>query len=145
MKIIASILIVLALVIAVVPQFTDCQSQGKALTLQNGKTVAMKCHWTSQAEIAVAGPMLVLGGMMFLNRRKESLRTLSLLGVVLGAFAVLLPTVMIGVCANPDMLCNSAMKPTLIFSGSLAAIASLIGLYLNRGAEPHLMAGASAS
>jgi hypothetical protein len=145
MKVIASILIVLALVIAVVPQFTDCQSQGRALTLQSGKTVPMKCHWTGQAEIVVGGPLLILGGLMFANRRRGTLRSLSILGIVLGVFAVLLPTALIGVCASADMLCNSVMKPTLIFSGSLVTIASLVGLILNWGAEPRAMASASAS
>ena len=36
----------LALVIGIVPFLTDCQSQGRALTLQTGRTIPMKCHWT---------------------------------------------------------------------------------------------------
>jgi len=49
-------LVALALGTAIVPQFTDCASQGKAITLANGKTVEMKCHWTARAEIAVGRP-----------------------------------------------------------------------------------------
>ena len=37
-------LVVLALATAIFPQFTDCESQGKMITLANGKTVSMKCH-----------------------------------------------------------------------------------------------------
>jgi hypothetical protein len=144
MKIIATILVILALVIGLVPQFTDCASQGRALTLQNGKTVPMKCHWTGQAEIAVAGPLFILGGLMAFNRRRDILRNLSVMGIVLGVFAVLLPTVLIGVCASPDMLCNSLMKPTLIFGGTVAAIASLFGLVLMSRSEPRTFASAGA-
>ena len=53
MKIAAAAILVLAIVIGVVPQFTDCQSQGRALALTNGKTVPMKCHWTAQAALAI--------------------------------------------------------------------------------------------
>jgi hypothetical protein len=49
-------LIVIALAIAIIPAFTDCQSQGRSLALANGGTTAMKCHWTAQAEIASGVP-----------------------------------------------------------------------------------------
>jgi hypothetical protein len=134
-KIIASILILLALAIAIVPQFSDCDSQGRAIELANGRTIPMKCHWTGQAEIASAGPILLLGGLMLTNRRKESLRSLAILGIALGIFVVLLPTYLIGVCASEDMLCNMLMKPTLIFSGTVVAVASLVGLGLANRSE----------
>jgi hypothetical protein len=119
MKIAAALVIVLALVIGLVPQFTDCQSQGRALTLQNGKTVPMKCHWTAIAEIALAVPLFGLGAVMAFSKRKESRRIIAGLGALLGLFVILLPTALIGVCASADMLCNSVMKPTLIMSGIL--------------------------
>lgn len=129
MKIAAALMIVLALVIGIIPQFTDCQSQGRHLTLENGKTVPMKCHWTGQAEVALAGPLFLTGSLLAFNRRKETLRNLSLLGAVLGGFVILLPTALIGVCANPDMVCNAVMKPSLILMGSLVVVLSLIGVY----------------
>lgn len=119
MKIAGTVLMLFALIIAVVPRFTDCQSQGRAIELENGRTIPMKCHWTAQAETAVAGPLLVLGGFVSFNKRKENLRLLAVLGAVLGLFAILLPTALIGVCMSDEMLCNIAMKPTLIFSGLL--------------------------
>ncbi len=129
-KILGVTLVVLALVMAVVPQFTDCQSQGRSLTLANGNTVAMKCHWTARGEIAVAAPLLVVGVMLAASRRKESQRNLSILGVGLGALAMLLPTYIIGVCANPMMVCNAVMQPTLLGIGGLAAAISLVGLVM---------------
>jgi hypothetical protein len=60
------------------------------------------------------------------SKRKESFNILSVLGITLGALAILLPTFLIGVCANPDMLCNMLMKPVLILSGALVIAASVI-------------------
>ena len=128
MKITAVLMIAIALVIGILPQFTDCQSQGRHLTLENGKEIPMKCHWTGKAEVALAGPMFLTGSLLAINKRKETLRNLSLLGGVLGIFVILLPTKLIGVCGNPDMICNSIMKPSLIFFGSLIILLSIYGV-----------------
>jgi len=128
MKIAAVAIVILALVIGILPQFTDCQSQGRALALQNGKTVPMKCHWTAIAEIAMAVPLVGVGAVTAVSKRKESRRILAGLGIVLGIFVILLPTALIGVCASADMLCNSVMKPTLILSGILIIAISLATL-----------------
>ena len=131
MKILAAIIIVSALVVGILPQFTDCQSQGRALALQNGKTVPMKCHWTAISEIAMAVPLVGLGAVMGVSKRKESRRIISGLGTLLGVFVILLPTQLIGVCANADMLCNSVMKPALILGGVVIVAASLIGVVVS--------------
>ena len=125
-------LVALALAIAFVPAFTDCQSQGKALTTNTGKTVPMKCHWTGIAEIGVAAPLLVVGAMMVANRRKENVRTLGVMGVVLGGLAIAFPAGLIGVCQTPTMLCASVMKPTLVTLGAVAIGASLGAMILTR-------------
>lgn len=127
MKVIMGIVkIVLALGIGILPLFTDCQSQGRSLELANGKTVPMKCHWTGIAEIGVAIPLGLVGIFDIVSKRKETFNVLSTMGVVLGALVILFPTVLIGVCANPDMLCNMIMKPGLVLLGSLAILASLV-------------------
>jgi hypothetical protein len=141
MKIIAGVLVVLALVSAIVPQFADCQSQGRALTLADGRTVPMKCHWTSEASLATAVPLAMLGGLIFFSKRKETQRALAILGAVLGLFLILLPTALIGVCASPDMICNSLMRPTLIFTGILTMVTSGIALVLSLRGEIPVSAG----
>jgi hypothetical protein len=128
MKAAAIIMILLAVVIGVLPQFTDCESQGRSLTLANGREIPMKCHWTARAEIGLAVPLLFTGMLMTTTRRKETLRNLSMVGATLGAFVIMLPTVLVGVCANPDMICNSLMKPSLILSGALVIGLSLFGV-----------------
>jgi hypothetical protein len=141
MKAVGAMLIVLALVIGLVPLFTDCQSQGKAITLANGSTIPMKCHWTGRAELALAGPLLLVGGLIAGSRRRQTLRSLSVVGLVLGIAAILVPTVLIGVCGNPDMMCNMLMRPTLVFAGTLVSAASLAALVALRGPEPEPFPG----
>lgn len=130
MKVIAVILVVLALTIGIVPQFTDCQSQGKAIILANGKTIPMKCHWTAIAEIAVAVPLAMVGALLFVSKCKETKLVLSVLVGVLGAFALLMPTVLIGVCSS-GMLCEIVMSPILVLCGILVMVASVISLILS--------------
>ncbi len=117
-------IVVMALVIGIAPLFTDCLSQGKSLSLANGKTVPMKCHWTAIAEIGVAIPLGLVGILTAVNRRKDILGVLSIFGLALGGLAILFPTSLIGVCANPMMTCNMIMKPTLITSGIVTMVVS---------------------
>jgi hypothetical protein len=125
-------IVVLALVIGIAPMFTDCLANDRTLTTADGRSVPMKCHWTAIAEIGVAAPLALVGLVNFSSKRKETLRTLGIFGVVLGALAILFPTVLIGVCANPAMPCNMIMKPLLIAAGILAIGASLLVLFTSR-------------
>jgi hypothetical protein len=122
------IFLVLAVAIAVVPMFSDCQSQGRAIALANGATVPMKCHWTGVAALASAVPLFFVGGMFVAGRRQESLGYLSLLGVVLGGVIVALPTKLIGVCATPTMICVTVERPALVGMGAVVIAMGLVGL-----------------
>lgn len=126
MKVTAVLLILLALVVGAVPFFTDCQSQGRSLTLANGREIPMKCHWTGRAELALAAPLSMAGILILPSRRRETLRNLGLVAALLGIGIILLPTALIGVCGNPDMVCNSVMRPSLILMGTLV---SALGLF----------------
>jgi hypothetical protein len=128
-------LIVLALVIAVLPFFTDCQSQDKSLTLANGKIVPMKCHWSGIADIGVAVPLLAVGVIMTASRRKNILMTMGILGIILGALVIAFPNWLIGVCPTPTMICHTVMNPGLTVLGSLAIVASLGAIFLARKAK----------
>lgn len=125
-KFIGIALILFALAIAIIPSFTDCESQGKVLTLANGKEVQMKCHWTAQSEIAVGLPLLAVGVMLILTRRKETQMILGVMGTVLGVVTIMLPSdVLIGVCTTPTMICHTVMKPALTVLGSLVIAGSV--------------------
>lgn len=132
MRTLAALTILFALIIGIVPQFTNCSSQGRALTLADGRQIDMKCHWTARAEIAVAAPLAAVGALMLITKKDETQQALSAAGGVLGAFAILLPTTLIGVCGSPEMVCNSTMKPLLILVGSLVIGVSAIGLVIAR-------------
>ena len=131
MKVAAFSLIILAVLIAILPIFTDCQAAGQMMTLANGKQVPMKCHWTGRAELGLGLPLLTVGLTMLFSRRRESLRNLGLVGISLGIVTILLPTVLIGVCAMPDMHCHSIMEPALILMGVLVVGISLAVAVLN--------------
>jgi hypothetical protein len=130
MKAIGVILLIAAVAIAVVPQFTDCESQGRALTLQNGRSVPMKCHWTAQAALGLALPVAVVGALTLFRGRKPGATNLGIVGAGLGAIAILLPISLIGVCASPDMICNSVMRPFMILTGGVITVASAAGFLL---------------
>jgi uncharacterized membrane protein YkvI len=136
MKTLGLVIVVLALVIAIVPLFTDCESQGRSIELANGKTIPMKCHWTGRAALAMAFPLAAVGVMMIVSRRKETRRALSVVAVVSGILVILLPTVLIGVCSSPDMICNMIERGVLILAGALTVAAGVVGLLLARGPEP---------
>jgi hypothetical protein len=126
------LLIVLALAIAIVPLFTDCLANGRSLTTADGRSVPMKCHWTAIAEIGLAVPLLLIGVFNLTSKRRETFRSINLMGVALGALVILFPTVLIGVCANAAMPCNMIEKPLLLLSGILVMGASLITLVSSR-------------
>jgi len=126
------VLLALALAIIIIPQYTSCEHNGKHITLANGRQIPMKCNWTAKSEIVVGVSLAVVGAMMTLSRRKESLRNLALLGVVLGVFAILLPTDhLIGVCTS-NMECHTVMKPTLITLGSVVVGISVFSLIFSQ-------------
>ena len=128
MKLSAVLLIALAVIIAVVPPLTECAHEGKALTTADGRQVPMKCHWTAIASMAMAVPLLATGVMQWFSKRKETRRSLSILGAIMGAFVILFPTALIGVCAHPDATCNLIMRPALIFMGALVMGVNLVSL-----------------
>jgi hypothetical protein len=116
-------IIILAAVIGVVPQLTECShSDGK-------------CHWTAQASLASAVPLVVLGAMAGLGRSRSARRSLSVIGAILGIFVILLPTTLIGVCMSDSMSCSMIMKPTLIMSGLIVAALCVAMFLKSQGDE----------
>ncbi len=95
----------------------------------------MKCHWAGVAEIAAAIPLGIAGVFAWRARRKETIYLAGLVGGASSVMALLLPTVLIGTCANESMFCNLLMRPILLFAGILATVASIGLFFVARGRE----------
>jgi hypothetical protein len=135
-KVLAVLIIIIALIIIIVPQFTNCEagkddsaeavgSAGTSAAPTASPTAGampyrmMKCYWTAHAEIVVGIPLIAIGVLLFFARRKETTRVLGILTAVLGVLAILLPTSVIGTCLNDQMVCNTEMKPVLLICGGI--------------------------
>ena len=86
----------------------------------------MKCHWTSQVEVALGIAVLVLGLLILLSKENAAASAYAVASAVNGVLVILIPTVVIGVCGSADMPCHSGTKPALIIAGALIAAAGLI-------------------
>ena len=128
MKPLGIIIVASAILIAGIGQFANCAAEGKSLALQNGNTTPMKCLWTAQAELATGGALLLLGVVKTVSKRRESQRDLGIMGVALGAVAMLLPTYLIGVCAGMTALCNSVERPAMLLLGGIVMITSAVSV-----------------
>ncbi len=129
MKAIAVFLIIFGILLAWVPSYYTCSAEGKMIQIPGGRSVPMKCLWTARAEMAL-GAILVLAGFLLLGSRgPESRRFLSLLTFSLGAFIILFPTALIGVCSNPEMSCAAIMKPMILLAGTLVCALSLMAVF----------------
>jgi ABC-type nickel/cobalt efflux system permease component RcnA len=142
MKVAAAIAIVaLAVIIGVVPQYTHCRT-GAAMVgshmTESPVVVAaptaqpMHCYWSARAEIGVSVPLALAAVLLALSRRRESRRFLALLTSALGAVAILVPTVLIGVCQTPTAVCRTTMRPTLLAAGGLVVVLGLVILVVNQ-------------
>jgi len=153
-KVLAVLIILLALVIIIVPQFTNCEanndnaasSTSSAATMMASPAASaapaatatagalpyrmMKCYWTAHAEIVVGIPIVAIGVLLLFARRKETTRVLGVLTALLGVLTILLPTSIIGTCLNEQMVCNTEMKPTLFIAGGITVALGIAVLVL---------------
>lgn len=86
----------------------------------------MKCHWTSQVEVALGIAVLVLGLLIVLAKENAASSAYAAASAINGVLVFLIPTVVIGVCGSADMPCHSGTKPALIIAGSLIVVVALI-------------------
>ncbi len=131
MKIIAMVLMILALVLIFVPSFYTCAAHGKAIQLPGGISIPMKCSWTARAEIGMGVLLLAVGAFLFISHKLESRRFLSIFALILGILVILFPTALIGVCINPDMECVVLMKPILLLIGVVTGVLGIVATAWN--------------
>ena len=161
MKVLAVLLMVVALAIIIVPQFTNCE-YGKehpaTLNMKTSDTAVvqyasmggmeagaaeaavpyrmMKCLWSARAELVAGIPLFALGVLLLFAKRKETTRVIGIVATLIGVLTILIPTSVIGVCMNPDMVCNTQMKPTLLICGGIAVALGIAVLVLGETRRP---------
>lgn len=80
--------------------------------------MVMKCRWTAQAELGIGLLISVLGALLIVFKSKQIRIGLSLSAALNGILALLIPTVLIGVCENAHMTCRALALPALsVLSG----------------------------
>jgi len=154
MRLLAILIVIAGLVIAIAPQYTNCEAQGGTMptattagasqelspvtTMASMQTTVaativpkMKCLWSARGALAVGISLAVAGGLLFFARRKETRRALGIVAALLGLFTILLPTTLIGTCGSEAAVCNTTMKPIMLLAGGLAVAAGLIILVVN--------------
>jgi uncharacterized membrane protein YeiB len=159
--VLAVLLIIVGLAIIIVPQFTNCEYGNERPATINMKTSdagvmqyasmgsmdttaaeasvpyrMMKCLWSARAEIVAGVPLIALGVLLLFARRKETIRVIGVLATLLGVLTILIPTTLIGTCMNPDMVCNTQMKPTLFITGGIAVALGIAVLVLGETRRP---------
>jgi len=139
-KVLAVFIIIVALVIIIVPQYTNCEygQDYSTSTTSSGDTAAampyrmMKCYWAAHAEIVAGVPLLAIGALLVFARRKETTLALGIVTAVLGVLTILIPTSVVGTCLNDQMVCNTEMKPTLLIAGGITVALGVAVLVLGQ-------------
>jgi hypothetical protein len=149
-RVLAAVIVAMALVIGILPQYTNCEARGGTMPGTAASSAAsgggaamgatqvasaakpkMKCLWTARAEIGVAVPLFIIGALLLVSRRKETRRALAIPAAALGVVAILLPTALIGVCASNGAVCRTTLLPSMLITGGLAVAASMVMLLVN--------------
>jgi len=131
MRVIAVVLLVLALFVAIFPQFYTCQAHGFAIELPMG-TMPMRCFYSAHAVTALGIMVAIAAGGLWFFKEKGTRTILSILGIVGGFFILMTvtgaPVLGIGTCVNPDMPCAIYMRPAIYTVAPLIMAASAVGL-----------------
>ena len=95
--------IVLGLLLSAGPQFLfkPCPTTEKF----------MKCFWSCKALIVVGAILALVGLLQLIAKEAKSRKALSVIGLALAISAILIPTVIIGGCAKPEMACKILTFP----------------------------------
>lgn len=128
--------VALGLIVAVVPHyvFPVCQYSGMLVQTMAGTYIPMRCYWTATAEVGLGAVIVVTGLLLFASRHIETRMALGFVLGALGTVVALVPTYLIGVCANPMHPCRIATQPALVLLGLVTVIVAIIAIATARGA-----------
>jgi hypothetical protein len=121
-KALAVVEIVAALLIVLMPRlvFPVCEAP-------------MHCYYSYMAEIGLAAVIAGAGVLTLLLKGMLAARVLSFVTAIAGLFAVLYPSVLIGVCGSPRMPCHYGLLPVWNLLGGLVIMVSLAVFIASRG------------
>lgn len=89
----------------------------------------MKCHWAARAELGIGLVIAVLGLLLIIFRSAQVRIGLSIALGLNGILALLIPTVLIGVCGNVKMTCRSLSLPALVILASMVTVAAAANVF----------------
>lgn len=99
---------------------------GHGASMNPGTGALMKCGYAARAE-AASGALVILTGLtLFALRNRDSRRASGIFSIGLGAVTILIPTVLIGVCASADAPCRIGTFPAWILLGILTIVAGIL-------------------
>jgi hypothetical protein len=86
----------------------------------------MKCWYTGRWEIVVGSVISLLGLLLLFLKKKKIRIALSISAFLSGVLALLIPTVIVGVCGNKNMDCHAIALPALVIFSSAVIIVAVI-------------------
>ena len=93
-----------------------------------GKQVPMRCHYTDAAITLFAFLLFVCAVACFVTKQKAACGIMAIAIGVCG-FLTLSNTLGMGICANPDMACNTT-APFIKLCSTLALLTGVISVFL---------------
>lgn len=87
----------------------------------------MRCHYSQQA-VSVAGAVVALLAVAVILVHDARLRrALSLASAASGLVVIGIPTILVGVCPMPTMVCHALLLPSSVLLGALIAATGVVG------------------
>ncbi|MDD1718955.1 MAG: DUF4418 family protein [Methanoregulaceae archaeon] len=126
---IGGLLIILGVLLALMSWyiFPVCEVQGSFVETKAGMKLPMTCGYSARAENGIGALVALTGIVLFFRSTRETRQILGVIDVALGLFAILTPTVIIGMCRLADHPCRTTTLPGLELLGAIIVI---VGLFL---------------
>ena len=90
----------------------------------------MQCFWTGRALVGAGILLAVLN--IFFCITKSAQTGIAVSNILIALYAAAVPTVLIGTCKMPTMMCNAHTKPAVFLTAGLFIIANAVYLVLAR-------------
>ena len=120
------VLIVLGLLLLAIPHWLFPVCEFARETHSGG--MHMPCYWVARAEIGL-GVFVAFCGVLFLSvGGKQAKYGVALVSMFAALLAGVTATVIIGGCANPDMICNQATLPALAQASGVGFLVMLFAV-----------------